>query len=697
VTYYENNDKKYVKYPDGSADFFHKGQRDRHIDKDNVITVYDDDGLLRAKYEKYVGNSNFKDPDFMLHCYGFSKTPVSEPNTQGFNQKTFYEYKKDSDGKVSDVYVSVFSYHENGCVKKRYHNKHLIEKDSYGLNYQKRYNIYESIAYYDDENGRVERIDDKESSLIRKFYNNESNSLKEAMTSYALRQYAEDGKITLSIEDIGQIQEVRRYNDGSGKIRYVNGSRGYVSFFENGQLEERIVEGEYQEYYNNDSHSLKKEKRRNGLIFTYDEDGNKTTVFAKDELIFEDGKLKSNYAKIGEDEFLFNDKGDLLVHHDSSKNSYYFGNGEEFITYKKSGNEKYLRINAYGNKFFDRCVLTCGVNMDNGGLFIELTYSEASDATSWYVSRNLDFGLDGKILFSSENIITEYDKDGTYICKNKDGSVRSFGNPDKKIYGGNTYVNPSQNEYCVDLRNCELYITERTGLNMEGYIIENKTGNKQPYSYDEQGHFILGDKNGDRVEKNIYNKETRSYEDGNLVYERDATGKNEKWYVYTDNVLTEVTNKINGIINTRDIYDGKGRLCSFKYYMDPCFKGVVNEATYYNQENQTVNTQKHFAVDGGELSETKYKYYAAGDKIFSVTRKYNDGRVDFKHYDKDGNDDTIKYLAIKKVAQRQAEKGEKLRQETQKKGKSPEIMVTKKLNKVQKAIAMYKAKKEVAK
>ena len=77
--------------------------------------------------------------------------------------------------------------------------------------------------------------------------------------------------------------------------------------------------------------------------------------------------------------------------------------------------------------------------------------------------------------------------------------------------------------------------------------------------------------------------------------------------------------------------------------------------------------------------------------------KYYDGQVDFKHYDKDGNDDTIKYLAIKKVAQRQAEKGEKLRQEAQEKGKSPEIMVTKKLNKVQKAIAMHKAKKEVSK
>ena len=63
--------------------------------------------------------------------------------------------------------------------------------------------------------------------------------------------------------------------------------------------------------------------------------------------------------------------------------------------------------------------------------------------------------------------------------------------------------------------------------------------------------------------------------------------------------------------------------------------------------------------------------------------------------------DTEQYLAdkktalLKKVAERQVAKSEKLKQKAEAEGKTPEKTVVKKLNKLQKAIQISKAKKEM--
>ena len=63
-----------------------------------------------------------------------------------------------------------------------------------------------------------------------------------------------------------------------------------------------------------------------------------------------------------------------------------------------------------------------------------------------------------------------------------------------------------------------------------------------------------------------------------------------------------------------------------------------------------------------------------------------------------GKDDTEEYLkkcAIKKIAERQAEKSLKLRKHAKENGKGPKTIVVKKLNPIQKAIAMKKEKKRI--
>ncbi len=202
------------------------------------------------------------------------------------------------------------------------------------------------------------------------------------------------------------------------------------------------------------------------------------------------------------------------------------------------------------------------------------------------------------------------------------------------------------------------------------------------YTFDELGRTIIGDGktytyHGDTdVVATMYNEiMLTSYDEkGRIIEEKDDFGELvycTKYTYYGDTDVVATKNE-DGVVTT---YDKLGNI--IKEEADGKLRyEKLPDGTYHRYHN---NGQTEIASfpDG-----TYFEYNEKGEITYHETK---------------GFPDTAKYLAIKKVAERQAEKSEKMRKQAEARGEKPKRIAVKKLNPIQKAIAIKKAKKELSK
>ena len=175
------------------------------------------------------------------------------------------------------------------------------------------------------------------------------------------------------------------------------------------------------------------------------------------------------------------------------------------------------------------------------------------------------------------------------------------------------------------------------------------------------------------------------------------------WKKYGVHVSETTTSRLVG-----GYHSGKGSMHRHvKHYLrEECLPNGDVKAYYHsgNVERFTSKdgkTEQTFYEDGTKKTEKlpkgSYKEWDSEGRI-THEKRADATLVDYK-YDDNGNvvyhavngkEDTVKYLAMKRVAERQAEKSEKLRKQNQ--GIENAQQTVKKLNPLQKAVEMTKAK-----
>lgn len=188
--------------------------------------------------------------------------------------------------------------------------------------------------------------------------------------------------------------------------------------------------------------------------------------------------------------------------------------------------------------------------------------------------------------------------------------------------------------------------------------------------------------------------ERNFYPNGNLQAEK-LPGDNVSRTYYEDGVTLSGEDFPNG--DYIQYYEGEGKRVELKK------TGNIIET--YHEDGVTLKTRRETSRYGSIKEE---KEWDKEGRIVFEHRK--DGtRVDYK-YDENGNlnyhavngvEDTVKYLAMKKVAARQAQKSEKLREQhveyTDANGNVREKQAVEKLKPLQKTVQMLKAMREVKK
>ncbi|MBR1915436.1 MAG: hypothetical protein IJ830_03230 [Alphaproteobacteria bacterium] len=159
------------------------------------------------------------------------------------------------------------------------------------------------------------------------------------------------------------------------------------------------------------------------------------------------------------------------------------------------------------------------------------------------------------------------------------------------------------------------------------------------------------------------------FESGNLMKEISSDGSAKEYY-QSGKLRSEISS--NG--SFRSYYEN-GHISHESLRDDHCRK--IKISGWY--ENGQLEYEKDF------LTDTSVQW---DEKSHLISHSTN-GIDDTKEY--------LKKLAIKKVAERQVAKSEKLRKDAQKKGEKPERIVVKKLAPIQKALEIKKAKKEILK
>lgn len=235
-----------------------------------------------------------------------------------------------------------------------------------------------------------------------------------------------------------------------------------------------------------------------------------------------------------------------------------------------------------------------------------------------------------------------------------------------------------------------LELSKVVGIQTE--VVDGKSVEKQLYEDGSYG-IDLGD---GKLEVHYPNKDIATFvANGKGAYrlfeERLADGTHRQYDVFVHDTRTS---RLVGMYNR-----GRGAMRRVaKHYLksETLPDGTVN--TYYPYgEKESVKrpdgTYNKWSVKGRLLQEVRadntvidYKYDGSGRVIYHAVN---------------GKEDTIKYLAMRKVAERQAKKSEKLRAQkveyTDANGNVKEKQVVKKLNPLQKAVQMVKAMREVKK
>ena len=200
--------------------------------------------------------------------------------------------------------------------------------------------------------------------------------------------------------------------------------------------------------------------------------------------------------------------------------------------------------------------------------------------------------------------------------------------------------------------------------------VERTEGEKQIFA---DGSYTYGVEHDGTIHRHLPSGYTYIYKKVNSDYilkeERDRGISVRRYY---DNGQYEMEDR--GTRITHWYENGQKKSEDSYYYEDPGINTRINNGTIEWYENGRI---AHVWLDCG----FEEKYNKEGDLTYHMTH---------------GIEDTSKYLAIKKVAERQAEKSKKMRQKAEIKGKTPKKAVVKKLKPLSKAIKVAIAKAEIS-
>ena len=332
--------------------------------------------------------------------------------------------------------------------------------------------------------------------------------------------------------------------------------------------------------------------------------------------------------------------------------------------------------------------------LPNGAMVVykkgQKTYERDSDGK--YVFNKSDH--DGKLQYKIEGDTkmwkrTVYDKEGnvSYYVSSEE--------PNKKYYpSGKLFEEVKQDGSC--------FMYAENGICL--YEYNGKEYNKYQLTADGKDRMLVEKGSGRKwSERYVY------YPSGQ-VKEEYFGGKYGDYRMYSEGGIC-LTEKENGHISEyQSTPDGKDRLLIRKTDKWNCIleqheyypSGKIKESTYsggeqikYNEDGtyQKFDKYERLKEETTSSGRTVYAHYADTTQIEHIAKYDLEGKAiasEYKHFDKEGKEDTAYYLALKRLIARKIEKAD---QKQAKKGIPPEERkVSKKMSKTEKFFAKIEAK-----
>ena len=203
---------------------------------------------------------------------------------------------------------------------------------------------------------------------------------------------------------------------------------------------------------------------------------------------------------------------------------------------------------------------------------------------------------------------------------------------------------------------------------------------------------------GEQVQKQIF-------ADGSYIYGFNQGSTIYRYFPDSSFVRAYLYEKVDSDYILREVEDPHYRVIQRYYDNGQCeMEDRGTRVTHWYENGQKKSESSYYYEDPGinfRVQNGGIEWYENGRLAHiwldcGFEEKYNE-EGDLTYHMTHGVEDTVKYLAIRKVAERQAEKSEKMRKQAEARGETPKRAVVKKLNPIQKAIAIKKAKKELSK
>ena len=241
---------------------------------------------------------------------------------------------------------------------------------------------------------------------------------------------------------------------------------------------------------------------------------------------------------------------------------------------------------------------------------------------------------DGRYVHYDEKGILEEEKtsDGVIIKYHDDGSsISEIINPDGSAF-----------KYNINGDVTHEYGADKFGVTYheDGSI----TRGKMSSFYTHDSDFTTFDIDGNKIHEVIYQGSLTPVErkwnsDGVMIYEK------------IPNVSTRTWND-EGLLTNETLPDGTRRTWNDK--------GILTDETLPDRTRRTWNDKGILTMEADAKQKKIYKYYDDTDQLRSVTTLENTGveyiKKDYKHYTRDGVDDTSVHLAIKNIATKRIQK-----------------------------------------
>ena len=192
-----------------------------------------------------------------------------------------------------------------------------------------------------------------------------------------------------------------------------------------------------------------------------------------------------------------------------------------------------------------------------------------------------------------------------------------------------------------------------------------------------------------KIKSESINGQVREYaENGVCLYEEDREGFSRRYQLTPDGKDRLLIARIEDFfIKEKHEYYSSGKIKTSKYLDGSNIQ--YNEYGTYQKFDKKSRLKEETSAEG----KTVYAYYQGTSNVEHVVKYDLDGKTidsEYKHFDKEGKEDTAYYLSMKRII---ANKIEKHDQKQAKKGIEPEARtVSKKMSKAGKLFAHIKAK-----